>query len=253
MWRIQYLQRQCCLCGINNKATAEHNNESLSRDKSSFRLTAALVCHACHNETVWRPSANFLYLKEPNRASPLGSSFAQNSTSHTSNHLSELSVQAAAIHSGYMRAALIAFKYQEQLSALPILVHALRQLPKPIGCDANNSVILPVPTTGNRLAKRGFNPTIILAHYLSRHWQIPLWLGVGRSDDAVNQQGLDRRERQQNMDNAFHLTSRLPTNKKLLLFDDVMTTGTTLSALALSLTKSSPSIVLSAYTLTSGK
>ncbi|WP_417466333.1 ComF family protein, partial [Kordiimonas sp.] len=45
------------------------------------------------------------------------------------------------------------------------------------------------------------------------------------------QQGLSRAERLSNLDNAFALIEKTPT-KRLLLFDDVSTTGASLQALA---------------------
>lgn len=71
---------------------------------------------------------------------------------------------------------------------------------------------------------------MILATQLSKHWQIPLWQGVSRIDNTVSQQGLTRAERLSNLDNAFALTEKPPV-KRLLLFDDVATTGASLQAL----------------------
>ena len=58
-----------------------------------------------------------------------------------------------------------------------------------------------------------------------------MWHGVQRIDDTMSQQGLTRAERLSNLDNAFAL-SQSPPVKRLLLFDDVSTTGTSLQALA---------------------
>ena len=81
------------------------------------------------------------------------------------------------------------------------------------------------------MVKRGFDPVSILSAQLSKHWQIPLWQGVQRIDDTVSQQGLSRAERLSNLDNAFALIEN-PPKKRLLLFDDVSTTGASLQSLA---------------------
>lgn len=73
-----------------------------------------------------------------------------------------LPIQSAAAHVSYIRAAIIAFKYKEQVDALPVLVHAIQQLPRTKGCHATNSVIVPTP---NRLRKRGYDPVSVLAYY----------------------------------------------------------------------------------------
>ena len=119
-----------------------------------------------------------------------------------------------------------------------------------------------MPTTNQRLVKRGFDPVSILAAQLSKHWQIPLWNGVERIDNTVSQQGLSRAERLGNLDNAFALRE-LPPVKRLLLFDDVATTGASLQALGRTLydqsfslagvnSQSSNPYQLSAYALAHG-
>ena len=119
-----------------------------------------------------------------------------------------------------------------------------------------------MPTTNQRLTKRGFDPVSILAAQLSKHWHIPLWNGVERIDNTISQQGLTRAERLTNLENAFALTENPPV-KRLLLFDDVATTGASLQALGRTLYSQSFSLVglnsqstsryqLSAYALAHG-
>ncbi|PKG36669.1 ComF family protein [Psychrobacter sp. Sarcosine-3u-12] len=141
-----------------------------------------------------------------------------------------LSIQAATYYDYPMRQAIRAFKHSEDMTKLPLLLHALRQLPRPHGCHHDNSVIVAMPTTAQRLVKRGFDPVSILSAHLSKHWQIPLWHGVQRIDNTISQQGLSRAERLSNLDNAFALTDKPPV-KRLILFDDVATTGASLQAL----------------------
>ena len=88
-----------------------------------------------------------------------------------------------------------------------------------------------MPTTSRRLRVRGFDPVTVLSAYLSKHWRIPLWHGVQRIDNTVSQRGLGRAERLTNLTNAFHVIESPPV-KRLLLFDDVATTGASLQALA---------------------
>jgi predicted amidophosphoribosyltransferase len=142
-----------------------------------------------------------------------------------------LPIQAATYYDYPIRQAIRAFKHHEDMTKLPVLLHALRQLPRPHGCHHDNSVIVAMPTTNQRLIKRGFDPVSILSAQLSKHWQIPLWQGVQRIDNTSSQQGLSRAERLTNLDNAFALTEPPPV-KRLLLFDDVATTGASLQALA---------------------
>lgn len=120
------------------------------------------------------------------------------------------------------------FKNHHELSQLMLLVHAIRQLSPPVGCHGDNSYLVIVPTTNKRLIKRGFDPLYWLGLYLSFHWQIPLFTGLQRQE-RLQQQGLSREERLQNMQGAFDVM-QVPDVKNLILFDDVVTTGATLQA-----------------------
>ncbi|MGP4847553.1 ComF family protein, partial [Marinobacter sp. 1Y8] len=172
-------------------------------------LSSGLLCDHCHNDITWLPR-------------PFEVDIAPSIS---------LSIQASTYYEYPIRQAIRAFKHQEDMTKLPLLLHAIRQLPRPHGCYRNNSVIVAMPTTSQRLVKRGFDPVSILSAQLSKHWQIPLWQGIKRIDDTVSQQGLTRAERLSNLDNAFALIEKPPT-KRLLLFDDVSTTGASLQALA---------------------
>lgn len=132
-----------------------------------------------------------------------------------------------------------AYKDHENLSALMVLYQLIRQLPKLSNLSYDNAVIIPTPTTKSRLTKRGFNPALTLAKYLSHHWQIPLADVVKRTENTTRQRGLDRDERLQNVKNDFYLTD-YPTARYVILFDDVVTTGATLTAIANLLTDKNP-------------
>ncbi|MBE0407894.1 ComF family protein [Psychrobacter sp. AOP22-C1-22] len=180
------------------------------------RLSSGLLCAHCHHSMVWLPK-------------PFDVDIAAGTA---------LTIQTATYYDYPMRQAIRAFKHHEDMTKLPLLLHALRQLPRPHGCHHDNSVIVAMPTTNQRLVKRGFDPVSILSAQLSKHWQIPLWHGIKRIDNTISQQGLTRAERLSNLDNAFALIETPPV-KRLLFFDDVSTTGASLQALARTLYVSS--------------
>lgn len=130
-----------------------------------------------------------------------------------------------------MNALITQFKDHERIDALVALVALIRTLPKPLHCTADNTVIVPVPTTMSRMRERGFNPVLILAKYLAVHWGIPLWQGVLRQDGERHQRGLDRQARLQNPSADFYLAAPVPT-RQVIIFDDVVTTGATLAVMA---------------------
>ena len=222
LWLAEYGDVRCQLCRIyrstpqsqflkNHPSTTLLNTHSFFtklRQHVNNRFDSGLLCSDCHNSIVWLPIPF-----EVDIAAGTG-----------------LSIQAATYYDYPIRQAIRSFKHHEDMTKLPLLIHVLRQLPRPQGCHRDNSVIVAMPTTNQRLVKRGFDPMSILAAQLSKHWQIPLWYGVERIDNTVSQQGLSRAERLGNLDNAFALRE-LPPVKRLLLFDDVATTGASLQAL----------------------
>lgn len=222
LWLAEYGDVRCQLCRIyrstpqsqlpqNHSSAIPPNNHSFFtnlRQHINNRFDSGLLCSHCHHSIVWLPKPF-----EVDIAASTG-----------------LSIQAATYYDYPIRQAIRAFKHHEDMSKLPLLIHAVRQLPHPQGCHCDNSVIVAMPTTNQRLTKRGFDPVSILAAQLSKYWQIPLWNGVERIDNTVSQQGLTRAERLGNLDNAFALIETPPV-KRLLLFDDVATTGASLQAL----------------------
>ena len=254
LWLAEYGDVRCQLCRIyrstpqsqlpqNHSSASPPNNHSFFtnlRQHVNNRFDSGLLCSDCHNSIIWLPKTF-----EVDIAAGTG-----------------LSIQAATYYDYPIRQAIRSFKHHEDMTKLPLLIHVLRQLPRPQGCHRDNSVIVAMPTTNQRLVKRGFDPVSILAAQLSKHWHIPLWHGVERIDNTVSQQGLSRAERLGNLDNAFALRE-LPPVKRLLLFDDVATTGASLQALGRTLydqsfslagvnSQSSNPYQLSAYALAHG-
>lgn len=121
------------------------------------------------------------------------------------------------------------FKHQQRLELLPILVHCLQQLEKP-QVDA----IIPMPISTQRLRLRGFNQSLLLATALGKHWDIPVWQPVNKHH-RLPQQGLSRAERLINLENAFYPaphTAEPLKDKRVIILDDVVTTGSSILSLS---------------------
>lgn len=145
-----------------------------------------------------------------------------------------------------------AYKDHQNLSALMVLYHILYHLPRPRGLMAERAVIVPTPTTPNRLIKRGFYPVLTMAKFLSYLWQIPIWQGIQRSENTTHQRGLSREERLNNVRNDFYLSKPLSAYQ-VVIFDDVVTTGATLSAMAQAVRADYPKTKLIAVCALHGK
>ncbi len=98
-------------------------------------------------------------------------------------------------------------------------------------------LILAIPLHPARLRERGFNQSQYLAELLSQKYRIPLSLGnLIRTQNTKNQALLGQKERFTNIQGAFRIKhSPAVKNKSILIVDDLMTTGATVSEAALTL------------------
>lgn len=135
------------------------------------------------------------------------------------------------IYEGPIRAALHKLKYRRDLglgeALVPQLAEFLAQMDWPV------EMIVPVPLGKKRLAERGYNQVSLIARPLSAVLRIPYAAeALRRAQETRSQVGLSRRERQENVRNAFHAEERRVHGCSVLLMDDIATTGSTLSSCA---------------------
>lgn len=91
--------------------------------------------------------------------------------------------------------------------------------------------IIPVPLHASRLRERGFNQAVELARAIARQFVLPLDLdGVRRVRATPPQSDLSRKERLKNIKGAFEVSRSL--SGRVVIIDDVMTTGSTAHELA---------------------
>ena len=99
--------------------------------------------------------------------------------------------------------------------------------------DRRFDVIVPVPLHPTRQRERGFNQASLLAELLSPEISVPSKPLLERIRHTTTQTALDRAERMKNLHNAFRLRKRVNVRDlRVLLVDDVLTTGSTLSECA---------------------
>jgi ComF family protein len=148
---------------------------------------------------------------------------------------SALSLQiAAAPFEGALREAIHALKYQGVRGLAPILAERLAQAFGRSTFQAQAVVALPLHA--ERLAQRGYNQAALLAEALARRLNLPyLPEAVQRIRHTAPQVGLNRHERAANVADAFRADPEQVRGLRLILVDDVVTTGATMRACAESL------------------
>lgn len=91
-------------------------------------------------------------------------------------------------------------------------------------------ILVPIPLSKNRLRKRGYNHSKLLAEGLSKNLNLKLLDVLQRTKETKSQFGLKLKDRKENLKNAFAI---LPNNliaqsPNILLVDDILTSGSTL-------------------------
>ena len=119
------------------------------------------------------------------------------------------------------------FKYEQGLHHQRLLNGLLLQLKLP-----KVHAIVPMPISTERLAERGFNQSILLAKALSQTLHVPIWQPVQRLAQH-SQKGLSRLERLDHIEQQFIIaTPNKIRYRKVLIIDDVVTTGSSITALS---------------------
>ncbi|MBD3244641.1 MAG: hypothetical protein GF335_01470 [Candidatus Moranbacteria bacterium] len=100
-----------------------------------------------------------------------------------------------------------------------------------------NCLLVPVPMHKAKIKKRGFNQTYLIAQSISRYHKIPICndLIIKTKNTLPQMSQRNFLKRQDNLKNAFSLNKEKiqdSKNKKIILIDDVFTTGTTIKSCA---------------------
>jgi len=93
-----------------------------------------------------------------------------------------------------------------------------------------------VPITRKRQSWRGYNQAEELAKKIAKIFSVPLAPQLKKIADTKPQVGLTKKERQKNLEGKFNMKSKnhsIFNGKRILLIDDVVTTGTTLNECSL--------------------
>ncbi|HEY4158716.1 MAG TPA: ComF family protein [Polyangiaceae bacterium] len=143
-------------------------------------------------------------------------------------HVDDVPVYAGARYGEPLASAIVRFKYKNY----PELASGLAQLMLPgselLGVEPGD-VWVPVPLHAQRLAERGYNQAALLARELARRTAGRVApRALARLRDTAQQAKQDRAARQRNVAGAF-VVRRAPS-ARVILVDDVVTTGSTLRA-----------------------
>lgn len=94
-------------------------------------------------------------------------------------------------------------------------------------------VMIPVPMYAAKEKKRGYNQAELFALELGKNLNIPVDAdSLTRSKKTIPMKELNDIQRRKNVENAFHMKANVVKYKKILLIDDIYTTGATIDECA---------------------
>lgn len=143
--------------------------------------------------------------------------------------------RAAGDYQGVLRRMVLSLKDSEKRIARPLaalMLVAAGNAPEYLVHDA----VCFVPSTRRKVAARGFNPAEALARALCEMLDAPLLDALTIARPVEDQDRLPARRRWANVRGAFACGRTLPEDGRLLLVDDVLTTGATAAGCAAALT-----------------
>jgi len=161
-------------------------------------------------------------------------------------------VYSAFDYEGSVRKAIHRLKFGDSPRNAAVLVDLSCQLlkdfldkPFPGMPGKRYDVIIPAPLHPKRKRQRGYNQSELIAMRLARHMEIPVLKGVlVKKINTPPQSRLKREERLRNVAGVFHVKKPGQVKgRRILLVDDIMTTGSTLEQCARVLTGAGAGLV----------
>ena len=149
-----------------------------------------------------------------------------------------LGIHSVSIYEGVLRSAIHRFKFKKRKRlAEPLGILLVKYLGSSPSMEMKEmDVIIPVPLHRKRLRERGFNQTELLARVISRYYEVPVTPALERILNTRAQFDLPRAERFRNIAGAFKVCDiKSVYNKRILLLDDIYTTGSTIAECSKSL------------------
>ncbi len=199
-------------------------------------ISEPLICTLCHEyllpdeayicEACWKKVKRVYEPKCVNCGRPLGDS--ARCLQCQGRHYHFQAVYSWGLYDGELQAIIQQFKYQKKIVFGRLLMsRMIAEMPFLQALETD--LIVPVPLHARKMVKRGFNQTAILSSVLAKASGQKIVRALLRHR-GVAQAGHSNIERSQTIRNQFYLDRRLKkkiSGMKILLVDDVFTTGST--------------------------
>jgi competence protein ComFC len=198
------------------------------------------VCEVCWNSLVILPDPFCPYCRSFYEPGETKCSICQSAGRIIEDHKISM-VRSLGRFDEYYKELIHRFKYDKKI---PLGMRLGQRLGETLNGDSNlktqNScfsechLLIPVPLHKSRYRERGFNQSEIIAEEISKITDVPvLKNALKRKKNTKDQTNLSPQQREENVSGAFAVTQpEMVNGKRIILVDDVITTGATLNECA---------------------
>ena len=135
------------------------------------------------------------------------------------------------LYEGIIRRAILKYKFQEESYLYKTFVNFLLKNENFFEKLEKYDTIIPVPISKERFKTRGYNQSLLLAREISKKINLKLETEcLFKVKNIIEQSKLNKRARMKNIQGVYDLVNKEKLyNKKILLIDDIYTTGSTVN------------------------
>ncbi len=142
--------------------------------------------------------------------------------------------RAVFCYEGPVRGMLYRYKYSNRRDYTEFLASEAARLYTGWARRQGVEAVMPIPLSRRRRRKRGYNQAELLARRFAQLCGLPCYTKLlARTRDTQPQKKLSAEDRKNNLKNAFKMKENVVNLDKVLLIDDIYTTGSTIDAAAL--------------------
>ena len=145
-------------------------------------------------------------------------------------------------YQGTIRKIILNYKFNDKSYLYKTIVNFLLKKEKLFEILKSYDTIIPVPISKKRQKQRGYNQSSLIAKEMAKKLQLEYNCNcLFKTKNVIEQSKLDKEERIKNIQGVYELKNKeLLYNKKILLIDDVYTTGSTVNECSKILKQANP-------------
>ena len=141
-----------------------------------------------------------------------------------------------------IRNIILNYKFNDKSYLYKTIVNFLLKNEKFFKILKSYDTIIPVPISQKRYKERGYNQSYLIAKEMAKRLEIQCDKDtLIKTKNVIEQSKLNKEERQKNIEGVYKLRNqKMLQNKKILLIDDIYTTGSTVKECSKVLSKAKP-------------